>query len=594
MYYGKPLRPLPRQRVLLSRFGGYDHRPAPAPGDWAFTENLSGDEYPLLSVRKPRGLVATLSSPRAIQHRGRLIWLDGERLYYKGADLTGYLTAKGLRIGSDSRPRQILSLGAYVLLFPDKLYLNLERCEDCGSLEQHYTSTGPVRYSLAKSDGTDLAEPVVSPTAPQSPADGALWVDSSGVLHSLKQFSAAEQSWTELPSPCTRISAPGIGEGFRALDGVTIEGCRAPDSTEIHENLQSLTGLKCLVAASQDSLIVPGLLDAAYTQTQGAVTVSRTVPDMDYLTQCGNRLWGCKYGLVEGKPVNEIYCCALGDPKNWHSYAGLSTDSYAASLGSDGPFTGAVSFQDSPLFFKETCLHRVYVSPVGAHRIVESSCPGVELGSAGSLTVVGGRLLYKSREGLQSYDGAVSRPVSPQLGRCVYRDAVAGARGSKYYVSMKDSAGLSQLFTLDTDTGLLFREDSPQVLGFCEAQGELYFLDGATGQLLCVDGKQGTPEPEPPWQCVSGPLEDGGPDKAYVSRFQLRLYMPAGSHVEVLLAYDDEPVWHSAGRMDSPCDRTVLFPVRPRRCDHFRLQLRGRGSIRLHSLCLHRERGSEA
>ena len=593
MYYASPLRPIPTGRAVLERFGGYDHRPVIPAGCWYDMENLSGDQLPLLSVRKARGVVEQLHEPRAIQHEGRLIYLDGDRLYYGGAELTPYFTAKGLHIGKDARPRQLLSLGALLLVFPDRLYLSLERFEDCGSLENRWVSTGPVRYTLAKSDGTDCAEPVVSPTAPGSPADGALWVDSGQVTHVLRQYSAQEQCWTELPSPCTRISSPGIGAGFRALDGVELRGCAAPESPEIDENLRRLMGLKCLVAAGEDSIIVPGLLDAAYTQTSGTVTVSRTVPDMDYLTQCGNRLWGCRYGLKAGKPVNELYACALGDPKHWHRYAGLSTDSYAASLGSDGPFTGAVTYGDSPLFFKENCLHKVYVSPVGAHRIVESQCPGVEPGSAGSLCTVGGRLLYKAREGLMCYDGAVSRPVSPQLGDLRYHGASAGVMGSKYYVSMKDSEEKPHLFCLDTEKDTLFREDGTDALGFCSCGSALYFIDRRTKQLVCVDGKQGEPEPAPHWRCVSGPLMGRTPDRAYVSRFHLRLHMPTGSRVEVLLQYDDEEIWHSAGHLDSPCTRTVQFPVRPRRCEYFRLQLRGRGNVRLHSLCFTHERGSD-
>ena len=66
----------------------------------------------------------------------------------------------------------------------------------------------------------------------------------------------------------------------------------------------------------------------------------RSVPEMDFVIESGNRLWGCKYGVVDGKAVNEIYASKLGDFKNWNCYAGRSTDSYVATRGSDGPFTG--------------------------------------------------------------------------------------------------------------------------------------------------------------------------------------------------------------------------------------------------------------
>lgn len=93
---------------------------------------------------------------------------------------------------------------------------------------------------------------------------------------------------------------------------------------------------------------------------------SRTAPDMDFVCQCGNRLWGCRYGNDGEKNINELYCCALGDFKNWNQYLGLSTDSWRASVGSDGVWTGAVNYLGSPVFFKENCIHRISVSSSGA------------------------------------------------------------------------------------------------------------------------------------------------------------------------------------------------------------------------------------
>ena len=70
-------------------------------------------------------------------------------------------------------------------------------------------------------------------------------------------------------------------------------------------------------AGELDYIVVAGLLDRAVTQTEGTVKLARRVPDLDYVIECKNRLWGCRYGTSEGKNLNEIYCSALGDFKNW-------------------------------------------------------------------------------------------------------------------------------------------------------------------------------------------------------------------------------------------------------------------------------------
>lgn len=86
------------------------------------------------------------------------------------------------------------------------------------------------------------------------------------------------------------------------------------------------------------------------------VELERRVPDMDYLTECDNRVWGCS------NKENVIYACKLGDPTNWFSYRGIAADSYAVTVGSDGAFTGAATCMGYALFFKENTLHKLYGS----------------------------------------------------------------------------------------------------------------------------------------------------------------------------------------------------------------------------------------
>ena len=188
------------------------------------------------------------------------------------------------------------------------------------------------------------------------------------------------------------------------------------------------------------------------------VTVERSVPDMDYVVESGNRLWGCRYGVTDGKAGNEIYASKLGDFKNWNCYAGRSTDSYAATRGSDGPFTGAADYLGSPLFFKENCVERVYPSANGAHQIVTVQCPGVKDGSGGSLQVVDGKLYYHSQGGVCVFDGSMPVNVSQALGEARYHDAVAGAAEGCYYLSAADEAARNNERPETQDTARRMRE----------------------------------------------------------------------------------------------------------------------------------------
>lgn len=124
------------------------------------------------------------------------------------------------------------------------------------------------------------------------------------------------------------------------------------DSAVVKEQFDGLNATKVIYARDDDYIVVVGLIDLTYEQTVGTVTVERSVPEMDYVCEAQNRVWGCKYGMVDGKAVNELYCCALGDFKNWNRFLGISTDAWAASVGSDGAWTGAANYLGLPHVFQ--------------------------------------------------------------------------------------------------------------------------------------------------------------------------------------------------------------------------------------------------
>lgn len=338
--------------------------------------------------------------------------------------------------------------------------------------------------------------------------------------------------------------------------------------------------------------MVVGLVSRNAAQT-GGLTVKREAPEMDYICQAQNRLWGCRYGVKDGKAVNEVYGCKLGDFKNWTCYAGLSTDSWAAQVGSDGAWTGAVNYQGYPTFFKETVLHRISVSGAGAHRVTDTPCRGVQKGSWRSLCVVNEVLYYKGRTEICAYDGSVPVAVSAELGDERYSEAVAGGYGRKYYISMKNSSGAYELLVYDAARGLWHKEDNAQAIMFAAADDDLFYIDAATNRLVAVNGTQGTREGDVEWSVVSGIMGYEYPDHKYLSRFDLRLQMRGEANL--YLQYDSSGQWHYAGRLlwKKGTTRSFAMPVIPRRCDHVQLKLSGTGEMRLFSIARILELGSD-
>lgn len=591
---------------ITDTFLGYNHNLKIIEGESYEERNLTTDFYPLLANRKRRGIYAEPTNPLGILGKGNLAYIDGTKLYYGGTDITSYLTAKGVSISADSGmlPKQMISMGAYIIIYPDKIYINTEDYSDCGSIDAVKTinpsvGTG-ITYTMCKVDGGVYPQPTISDTPPDPPSDGMLWIDSSSTPHVLKQYSSYTAQWAVVPSTYVRIEysgVGGIGAPFEVFDGVSISGASA-DGSAVADQIDALNGSQIIYDKGDDYIVVTGLLDQAYTQTTGSLTVSRRMPLVDYLVEADNRLWGCRYGPNnDGDVVNEIYCSALGDFKNWNKFLGISTDSYVASVGTDGKFTGAITHMGYPLFWKENYLHKVYVSTNGAHQIVDTACRGVQDGCSKSLAIVNETLYFKARVGICAYDGSLPVSVNEVFGTERYSDAVAGAYENKYYVSMKDTANVWHLFCLDTAKQIWHHEDNTHATDFTRCRDELFFINDGNNKIMGVNGSDYDLElgfeDEPMWSATTGLIGYMTVEQKYVTRLNLRMVLPRGSMADMYIQYDSDGLWHFCGHMDGVGTQTFMLPVRPRRCDHFRFRIEGRGDIRVYSMSKIYEVGSD-
>ena len=559
-------------------FAGYNHNLRIGDGENWDEENLSCDQYPVMSIRPRRSVYETPEkAPGALIAKDSLCYTAGSKFY-----MNGY----GVDLGLSEGEKQLISMGAYVIILPDKKWINTMDLSKYGPIENQVESHADVNFSLCMMDGEGLEVTYTQPTQPKEPKNLEYWLDTGAEKHSLKIYSESSDMWTAVGTTYVKIRCPGIGVGFEQYDGVEIRGLEDAED----EDLKALNGSAVVWARDDDYLVIVGLLDASRTAT-GKITVSRTMPEMDFVTECNNRLWGCRYGLAEnGAVVNEIYACKLGDFKNWKCYMGISTDSYAVSLGSDGPFTGAITHQGYPVFFKENCLHKMYGSMPSNFQIQTTNCRGVEKGSEKSLAIVNEVLYYKGANGVCAYDGSLPTEISSVFGEESYREGVAGAYKNKYYVSLLGSSG-RVLFVYDTGKGIWHKETGAEFLTFCQCRGELYAIVG--GQILAMTGSVGQKEGALQWMACTGSLGCVSPEQKYLARLNLRLQLGAGAKVQILIEYDSGGQWESLGVLTGRGLKPFTIPVRVRRCDHLKLKLVGQGECRVYAVTKTMEQGSD-
>ena len=578
--------------LMTTEFGGYNHSLKPREGEFFDTENITTDYYPIASGRKKRGIVRRLNSPSGMTARDSLIYADGADLYYNGKKVDGLV----LSTEKEKCPKKFVSMGAYLCIFPDNLYLNTADMTDFGSMEMSWEAeeSTSVKYSICKGDGAEYGKTTVADEAPKDAENGDLWIDSSTDTHILKQYSKNMNMWVEIATVYVKIEAKGIGQRIEKGDGIRISGCKYSGENEyIKKQIEALNSTFTVKERGDNHIVVTGILDETYTQN-GGVNVTRKVPKMDYVTECQNRLWGCYYGLEDGKTVNEIFCCKLGDFKNWEVYSGISTDSFRASCGTDGVWTGAVTYLGYPLFFKENYVHKVYVSSGGAHQIVSMAIDGVQKGSGTSFAIVNDYLFYKSKTGINRFDGTQAVNISSDLGNEQYCDAVGGRLGRKYYVSMKDINEKWHLFVYDVKRGLWIREDNTMALYFADIDNELYYIDGDSNELKTINGTEGKEEDKFPWKIVFGDIGYEYFQKKYLSRFNIRMSLEEDGWAEIYTEYDSNGIWEKRGTINGTgISRTFTLPIIPRRCDHIRIKIEGSGEFKLYSISKILEIGSD-
>jgi len=578
--------------LMTTEFGGYNHSLKPREGEFFDTENITTDYYPIASGRKKRGIVRRLNSPSGMTAKDSLIYADGADLYYNGKKVDGLV----LSTEKEKCPKKFVSMGAYLCIFPDNLYLNTADMTDFGSMEMSWEAeeSTSVKYSICKGDGAEYGKTTVADEAPKDAENGDLWIDSSTDTHILKQYSKNMNMWVEIATVYVKIEAKGIGQRIEKGDGIRLSGCKYSGENEyIKKQIEALNSTFTVKERGDNHIVVTGLLDETYTQN-GGVNVTRKVPKMDYVTECQNRLWGCYYGLEDGKTVNEIFCCKLGDFKNWEVYSGISTDSFKASCGTDGVWTGAVTYLGYPLFFKENYVHKVYISSGGAHQIVSMAIDGVQKGSDTSFAIVNDYLFYKSKTGINRFDGTQAVNISSDLGNEQYCDAVSGRLGGKYYVSMKDINEKWHLFVYDVKRGLWIREDNTMALYFADIDNELYYIDGDSNELKTINGTEGKEEDKFPWKIVFGDIGYEYFQKKYLSRFNIRMSLEEDGWAEIYTEYDSNGIWEKRGTINGTgISRTFTLPIIPRRCDHIRIKIEGSGEFKLYSISKILEIGSD-
>jgi hypothetical protein len=581
---------------MVNTFKGVNMQPGIGEGEFADMKNITNDYFPCIGTRKKRGVVRELDNPQGVAGGDTFTFVDDDKLYYRESYICDLNRGGG--------ERQIVQMGALVIVFPDGIIYNTST-EEIDYVENEVTTSGNPTFNLCKIDGTNFTSQncVTSNTAPSD--HSKYWIDTSADPVVMKMYSDSVSRWVSVGTTYVKVSATGIGEGFSAYDAAEFSGVNT--SSAVYNNW-NFNQNNIIYAAGDDYLIIAGLINLTFTNSQ-PITVKRKMPEMDYVCELHNRLYGCS------SANHEIYASKLGDPKNWYCYAGLDSDSYAATVGTQDEFTGIVAFQDYVMFFKESGYHKLYGTKPSNFQLAWFPGKGVQIGSTKSIVKINNGLMFKAREGICIYDGAAWICSDP-LGAKPYYEAVAGAYRNKYFVSMRDDEYRYRVFVYDTQLRTWCIEDDKKLKYLVYAKGALYIIDDDNGLYMVnnenmfrmrfpredvypMDGTypgyelNGVLEDKLEWLLETRDIGCDSPFQKYLKRLDIRIVVGSDAKVRIETEHDSSGDWQVVSEYFCTKKRSLSVPVYVQRCDHVRLRFSGFGEFKLFSISKIMEDGSD-
>ena len=602
MIDGRNLNILQSGRQMLRAFGGVNETYGCSEAELSSSLNFSARGYPALQTRAKRRKVRTVKDVNGMYHLNGLVLCRGTTLEYTPDERESREGAVVLENALTDTEKTMTGMGTKVLIWPDKKAFDIETGELTDLAAAWELGGGQMTVTPCDGEGKTYTPDSVGTEEPESPADGQLFLKGEaeepyGAASVLMKYSAKNKKWTEILLQDVRIHCPGLGSVMKEGDTVTVSGLPQEVCDALAAGLDGEVSIGTLDGDDVIATLTPQQESSRYygswtvTATSATwqsadgkvsenkavnapVKLERRVPDLDFVTEQGNRVWGCS------RKENSIYACALGDPTNWYSYRGIASDSYAVSVGSDGAFTGAASCLGYVLFFKEHCIHKLYGTKPSDYQMSSVRCRGVAANAAKSLCVIAETLYYLSPDGVMAWSGSLPSKVSAAVDR-----AVGGQLDARYYLYLhRKTEDGGRLLVYDTERGV-WQEESTAGTGMVSTGQQLYLWDGSA--LWAADPEReagGEDETELKFEAVTGDIGLAVPDDKYISRVTLRMDALAHTVLTVAVSYDGGD-WETVSSCAVTKDhQRVNLPFVPRRHDTMRLKFAGTGQMALRSM----------
>jgi hypothetical protein len=294
---------------------------------------------------------------------------------------------------------------------------------------------------------------------------------------------------------------------------------------------------------------------------------------------------------------------------------GIASDSFIASVGTGGKFTGIAATEDNVLFFKED---RVFIlsGTEPPFQLREKWGPAIPDGAAKSVVCQNGAIFFQGMTGFMRMDvWNYPTVISQKIGSAEREPFVGGTDGERILW-----ASDQRLLIYDQTTGAWMKEDAPKeypltflnnngrpLLLSAFASGDMgeaimatYFHPGPEAELIehlykpadiTVAGVEETfgweavPEGDFDWHCTTGLRGLSDPEPKRLNSVKIRLKTGANAAFRLYVQLDEDGEWKLIQDEERTKAGTYIVRYAPnRRCDLYRLKIEGHGDCVIYSI----------
>ena len=565
MKYPRIPYPTPTRQYKQYRFGGYDHRKSCSDGGIYDMLRLCGDDYPIVSTM-PKRAWKKIGAPGFTENV--TAWtrdFNGGNLY---VIKEGDLYRDGTLIKSDFDEA---GAGRCMVVFQNALILY-----------------GP----NFKTKVYDIAEDTVSE------------------IERYVTFGDAEHVSIEVTQDIeyttVRVQKDGdrkFSDYFKVGDVLKYRLSRIGELTDGSAIIRDISESSTFTVLKFDpEVIEAGEFDQGY--------FIHECPRIERAVVHKNRIFGYANG--------EMFASADGDCRNFYKFEGLASDSWSGRTADENDITGVFEYSGYPLFFTETSLCRIYGDGGNEFTVSEMRMPGVMAGCSESLATAQGILYYVSAEGVMRYTGNYPTLISEEWNERPTGVCVAGSDGERYRVTVSrgdeyvtfcyrdgmwhiEDRSLYKTYgyfyiapylykltecVLEHTEPIVLTEHQTAVIKYGPAEDEDEYEEDSAGWKLAFPDAEAQNE----WALTFGDFYGTAAGTVYVpepnkvSMVKIVIRIELAGYADVSVNYDSEADWTLVKRLTSTAKRTHTLALVPRRCDHFKIRIAGKGTASVYEL----------